>query len=65
MDYIGYIENNYKTVQSSSENTLRDFLDGELYKRILNSRIGTAIKRKEAFTMTFNLDGISLSESST
>ena len=61
----GLLEKNYRTAQSSSDNTLRDFLDGEFYKRILNSRIGSAIKRKEAFTMNFNTDGISLSETST
>ena len=59
------VDNNYKTSERSSDNTLRDFIDGELYKRILNSRIGSAVKRKESFTMTFNTDGISLSESST
>jgi hypothetical protein len=61
----GLVDNNYKTSERSSDNTLRDFIDGELYKRILNSRIGSAVKRKESFTMTFNIDGISLSESST
>ena len=61
----GLVDNNYKTSERSSDNTLRDFIDGELYKRILNSRIGSAVKRKESFTITFNTDGISLSESST
>ena len=61
----GLVDNNYKTSERSSDNTLRDFIDGELYKRILNSRIGSAVKRKESFTMTFNPNGISLSESST
>ena len=50
----GLVDNNYKTSERSSDNTLIDFIDGELYKRILNSRIGSAVKRKESFTMTFN-----------
>ena len=44
---------------------MRDLINRALYKRLLNSRIGNALTRKEAFTMTFNTDGISLSESST
>ena len=52
-------------MESSSDNTVRDFLDGELYKSVLNSRVGSAIKQKEAFTMTFNTEWKSLSESST
>lgn len=49
----------------ADDNVLRDFIDGGIYNRLLNSRIGNALKRKEAFTMTFNTDGISLSNSST
>jgi hypothetical protein len=61
----GLVDNNYKTSERSFDNTLRDFINGELYKRILNTRISSAVKRKESLTMTFNTDGISLSESST
>jgi hypothetical protein len=44
---------------------MRDITDGSLYKKILKSNIGRLIKQKEAFTLTLNTDGISLSENST
>jgi hypothetical protein len=61
----GLLDINNKTLAPADDNVLRDFIDGGLYNRLLNSRIGNALKRKEAFTMTFNTDGISLSNSST
>ena len=62
---VGLLDINIKTLETADYNALRDFIDGALYNRLLNSRIGKALKRKEAFTMTFNSDGISLSDSST
>jgi|688.fasta_scaffold1145989_2 hypothetical protein len=53
-----------RRIERNSNEILSDIVDGELYKRILESRIGREINRKEAFTMTFNTDGISLSDSS-
>ena len=44
---------------------LIDFTDGTLYKNLLDNDIGEFIKRKEAFTITLNTDGISLSDNST
>jgi len=44
---------------------LRDITDGSLYKKILKSDIGRLIKQKEAFMLTLNTDGISLSGNST
>ena len=52
------------TVKRNSNDLLSDIVDGELYKRILESRIGRAINRNEAFTMTFNIYRVSLSDSS-
>lgn len=47
-----------------NEELLRDITDGLLYKNILNSSIGNLIKNRDAFTLTLNTDGISLSENS-
>ena len=44
---------------------MRDITDGSLYKKILKSDIGRLIKQKEAFMLTLNTDGISLSGNST
>ena len=49
----------------SSDNVLRDIVDGGLYKKLLNSKIGEKIINKESFTLTLNTDGISLSVNST
>ena len=37
---------------------LRDITDGLLYKKILNSEVGNLIRKKDAFTLTLNTDGI-------
>jgi hypothetical protein len=50
---------------NENDHLLRDITDGSLYKKILKSNIGRLIKKKEAFTLTLNTDGISLSENST
>ncbi len=50
---------------NENDHLLRDITDGSLYKKILKSNIGRLIKQKEAFTLTINTDGISLSENST
>ncbi len=44
---------------------MRDITDGSLYKKILKSYIGRLIKQKEAFMLTLNTDGRSLSGNST
>ena len=49
---------------NENDHLLRDITDGSLYKKILKSNIGRLIKQKEAFTLTINTDGISLSENS-
>jgi hypothetical protein len=38
----------------------QDITDGAVYKNILESKVGTFIRRKEAFTFVMNTDGISL-----
>ena len=50
---------------NENDHLLRDITDGSLYKKVLKSNIGRLIKQKEAFTLTLNTDGISLSENST
>jgi hypothetical protein len=50
---------------NENDHLLRDITDGSLYKKVLKSNIGRLIKQKEAFTLTINTDGISLSENST
>ena len=50
---------------NENDHLLRDTTDGSLYKKVLKSNIGRLIKQKEAFTLTINTDGISLSENST
>ena len=50
---------------NENDHLLRDITDGSLYKKVLKSNIGRLIKQKEAFTLTTNTDGISLSENST
>jgi hypothetical protein len=53
-----------RRIKRNSNEILSDNFDCKLYKRILKSRIGRAINRKEAFTMTFNTKGKGLSDSS-
>jgi hypothetical protein len=50
---------------NENDHLLRDITDGSLYKKILKSDIGRLIKQKEAFMLTLNTDGISLSGNST
>lgn len=59
---VGFIN---KPFEMNSDNVLRDIVDGCLYKKLLDSKIGDKIKNREAFTLTLNTDGISLSENST
>jgi hypothetical protein len=44
---------------SQNENELTDFVDGKLYKKLLESEDGAAFKNKEAFSFLTNTDGIS------
>jgi hypothetical protein len=52
---VGFLN---KPFEISSDNVLRDIVDGGLYKKLL-------YKNREAFTLTLNTDGISLRENST
>ena len=45
--------------------SLKDLTDRLFYKKICNTSIGYLIRKKVAFTLTINTDGISLSETST
>jgi hypothetical protein len=62
---VNLFENDERSRMSENTEILRDITDGLLYKKILNSEVGNLIKKKEAFTLTLNTDGISLSENST
>lgn len=41
------------------EHALKDVYDGRIYKSLLNSEDGQGFKRKEAFSLLINADGIS------
>ena len=50
--------------RSSNLNTLKGIEDGNIYKRLLDSKDGKWIKLKQAYTFLINTDGIAISEKS-
>ena len=62
---VNLFENDERRRMSENTEKLRDITDGLLYKKILNGEVGNLIRKKEAFTLTLNTDGIGLSENST
>jgi len=45
---VGFLN---KPFEISSVNVLRDIVDGSLYKKLLNSKIGEKLKNREEFTL--------------
>jgi hypothetical protein len=69
MYYHANIENQIKEILESvnllkheehnSENKLVDFIDGTLYKKLIQSEDGILFKKNEAISLNLNTDGIS------
>ena len=44
----------------NNETELTDFIDGQIYKNLIESEDGELFKRNEAFSLVLNTDGISV-----
>jgi hypothetical protein len=70
MYYHANIENQLKEIfknasilkykPSNNENELTDFIDGKIYRKLLESEDGELFKKNEAFSFIINTDGISV-----
>jgi hypothetical protein len=62
-DQLGHILKKFSINDLKHKNddnyVLKDIRDGRIYKKLLNSIDGNALKNQEAFTFSLNTDGIS------
>ena len=67
-DQLGHILKKFSIDDLKHKNddnyVLKDIRDGRIYKKLLSSSDGNALRNQEAFTFSLNTDGISLANKS-